>query len=132
MCSKVKLFRVVYIKPISNCLFLAELSLLFDSKEPYAIRLNSSSARAEDRQRTSSARAEDMRRMSSAHVEDMRRTGRGRPPCVRRTCGGHPPRVRRMHSQYPGKMLPKVKEIRLISRIGHLLLRLQRGKTCFP
>ena len=36
------------------------------------------------------------------------------------------------HGQKPGKKLPKVKEIRLISWIGHLFLRLQRGKTCFP
>ena len=46
-----------------------------------------------------------------------------------------------LHGQYPGKNLPKVKEIRLISQkvkeirliswlTWHLLLKLQRGKTC--
>ena len=49
-----------------------------------------------------------------------------RPP---RACGGH---VLVTHGQFPGKKLPNVKEIRLISWIGHLLLGLQRGKTCFP
>ena len=74
--------------------FLAELSLLFDSKEPYSIGLNSSSARV---RRTGGGRhphacggqAEDMRRTSSAHAEDRQRMSSA---CVRRT---RPPHVLR-------------------------------------
>ena len=76
----------------SDAFFLAELSLLFDSKEPYLIRLNLSSAR-------------------------VRRTGRGCPLHVRRMRRGRKSEVRPPHATGGNS----VKNLRFVLRASSAL-----------